>query len=130
LGKSKTIKKIEKISIDKLIKEKAKYAVKKDKTEELYIPSLDASVVVGKPDRSLCMEALKMEEDGDTFLVYSCMLDPSLKDSELHKAYGCVEPTEIVEKIFEPGEIVSISQKCLDMAGYSNEIKAVEDLKN
>lgn len=123
-------KAVQKMTIEKLIKEKAKYAVKMDKTQELFIPSLNASVVVGKPDRSLCMEALKMEDEGDAFLVYSCMVEPTLKDTELHKVYGCVEPTDIVEKIFEPGEIGSISQKCLEMAGYSNEIKAVEDLKN
>ena len=123
-------KKIRKMTIDKLIKQKAKYAVKKDKKTELYIPSLDASIVIGKPDRSLCMEALKMDEDGDSFLVYSCVLDPLLKNKELQDAYECVEPTDIVEKIFEPGEIGSISQKCLEMAGYNNEVKAVDDIKN
>lgn len=124
------MKKVKKITLDMLMKEKAKYATKKDVKEEIYIPSLEASITVAKPDRSLCMEALKMEAGGDEFLVYSCVVEPNLKNNDLHTAYGCVEPTDIVDMLFLPGETAQISQVCLDLAGYSNDVTAVKDLKN
>ena len=48
----------------------------------------------------------------------------------IRDAYGCVEPMEIVEKIFEPGEIPQIAVECLKLAGYIDGVKAVDDIKN
>ena len=58
--------------------------------------------------------------------------EPDLKDKELQKAFECVEPMEIVEKVFSAGEITNIALKCIELAGYGqNSIKEiVENTKN
>ena len=68
--------------------------------------------------------------EGDTYLIYECVVEPNLKSQELQEAFGCVEPMEIVEKIFEAGEIPKVSPECLRLAGFSNEVKRIEQLKN
>ena len=66
----------------------------------------------------------------DPFMVYNVVIEPNLKDSKLQKEFGCVEPTDIVEKIFEAGEMVQISKAGLELAGYHKGINKVKDLKN
>ncbi|MCI1592488.1 phage tail assembly chaperone [Heyndrickxia oleronia] len=127
---------IKKLTLTDLIKEKEKYQVKKDVTEELYIQRLDASITIRKPERSLCLDTISMSRDkdqadqADVYMAYNIVVEPDLKDPELQKAYGCVEPTDIVEKIFDPGEIASISQAGLELSGYISSAKRVKDLKN
>ncbi|MEK5171819.1 hypothetical protein NST63_00995 [Heyndrickxia sp. FSL W8-0496] len=127
---------IKKLTLTDLIKEKEKYQVKKDVTEELYIQRLDASITIRKPERSLCLDTISMSRDkdqadqADVYMTYNIVVEPDLKDTELQKAYGCVEPTDIVEKIFDPGEIASISQAGLELSGYISSAKRVKDLKN
>lgn len=127
---------IKKLTLTDLIKEKEKYKIKDDVKEELYISRLDASVTIQKPDRSLCMESLEMANDSnqsdkaDVYLVYNIVVEPNLKDEKLHKEYGCVEPIDIVEKIFEIGEINQIAKAGLELAGYSNSVDKVKDIKN
>src|SRR5690625_2672728 len=123
-----------KLTLNDLIKEKEKYQVKDDVTEELFIPRLDATITIRKPERSLCLESIQMgqqdDKEGDVFLVYNTVVEPDLKDKELQQAFGCVDPTEVVLNLFESGEIVNIAQSALDLAGYSDSVKKVNDLKN
>lgn len=98
--------------------------------KHLYVKSLDGVITIEKPDRALCIDALDMD-DGDAYLVLQCVVHPNLKDSTLLQAYGCAEPLEVIEKLFDPGEISLISQELVKMAGYGDDIvKAVDDLKN
>jgi hypothetical protein len=82
------------------------------------------------------MEAFQMANDenqsgkADTFMVYNIVVEPNLKDSSLQKEFGCVEPTDIVEKIFESGEISNIATIGMELAGYKSNIQKVKDLKN
>ncbi|WP_456273631.1 phage tail assembly chaperone [Bacillus sp. AK031] len=125
-----------KLSITDILREKEKYELKKDTKMELNIKRLDATITIQKPERSLCVEAIGMTRDpnqaaqADIFLVYNIVVEPNLRDKELQKAFGCVEPTDIVEKIFEAGEIPHIAQTGLDMAGYGDGIARVTDIKN
>ena len=127
---------IKKLTLTDLMKNKEQYQVKNDVTEELYIPRLDASITIRKPERSLCIEGFQMANDkeqggkADPFIVYNVVVEPNLKDSKLQKEFGCVEPTDIVEKIFESGEIAQIAKAGLDLAGYGNGIDKVKNLKN
>ena len=43
-----------------------------------------------------------------------------------------MEPMDIIDKLFEPGEVSSISAKIMELAGYKKDIRAKlhEDLKN
>jgi hypothetical protein len=127
---------IKKMTITDLISKKEKLLSKNNTTEEIYIPSLDSSITIRKPSRALCLEALSMAQDAnkqdmaDIYMAYNCIVEPNLKDDKLQKEFSCVEPIDIVEKVFEVGEISSISGTCLQMAGYSDQVKAVKDLKN
>lgn len=65
--------------------------------------------------------------DATCMLVYECI--PLLHDDALIEAYQCVEPYEIVTKVFDEnvGEISAISSLILSMYGLDN---LVDDLKN
>lgn len=130
------MKKITKLTVTDLMKNKERYQVKENVTEEVFIDRLGASVTIRKPEKSLCIEAMQMAQDpnliskSDAFVVYSVIVEPNLKDKELQKEFGCVEPTDIVDKIFEPGEVTSIAKLALELAGYTKALKKVKDLKN
>lgn len=126
-----------KITVTDLLKEKEKYQVKSDLREDVYIERLNGHITIQKPERSLVLEAISMDDDqeqkenADPFFVYNIVVDPNLKDQELLSAYGCVEPLDIVTKLFEPGEIVQIAQIGMGLAGYNGKgVGLVKDLKN
>lgn len=121
-----------KVTLKDLIGNKDNIQGRREETRELFIKSLDGVITIKKPNRQLCLDAIDMEDsmNADVFVVYNCVIEPNLKDTELHKAYGVVEPDEIVTTIFEPGEISNISRECLVLAGYSNSVEIVDDIKN
>lgn len=127
----------EKLTLLQLIKEKEKYEVKQGVKEELYIERLDATIVFEKPDRALAIESLELSQDKDSesgaadiHLIYNSVVEPNLKDPELQKAFECVEPTDVIIKIFEAGEIPAIAQEIMKSAGFGSHIKKVEQVKN
>ncbi|WP_342504201.1 hypothetical protein [Lysinibacillus sp. FSL L8-0126] len=117
-------KTIKRLTVTDLMKEKEKYQVKDDVTEEVLVERLGVEVVLRKPEKSLCVDTMKMardennDTDADVYMVYNTMVEPNLKDAELQKAYGCTLPTDIVAKIFDPGEIEQLSGMALELAGY------------
>lgn len=127
-----------KITLNDLIQQKETYQVKNDVKEDIVIErnGEEFVITIKKPNRALCLECIGMaqnenqQEKADIHMVYNIVVEPNLKDTNLHKTYGCVEPTDIVEKIFEPGEIAQISGYGMELAGYGNQIKAVKDIKN
>lgn len=127
---------MKKLTLTDLMKNKEQFQVKDDVIEELYIERLDASITIRKPERSLCLEGFQMANDkhqsdkADTYIVYNIVTEPNLKDTQLQKEFGCVEPTDIVEKLFEAGEITQIAQAGLELAGYKKGIDKVKNLKN
>jgi hypothetical protein len=110
-------------------KEQMLEAKKPPKTKELHIKSLDGTITVEGPTSALAKDAQEMD-NGDAYLVFECVKDPCLKSKELQEAFGCVEPLEIVEKLFDPGEIPQISVECLRLSGYIDGVRAVEETKN
>lgn len=125
------------ISITDLLARKDQLKKKKQATETLYIESLDANITIKEPSRQFCVEALEMVQDptrsdkADAHVVYNCVAEPNLKDKELQREFGCVEPTDIVDILFKPGEVAAISGYCLQMAGYGKGLKKVDaELKN
>jgi len=120
-----------KITLQELIRRKEQMleAKKTPKKAELYIKSLDGVITIEAPTSALARDAQDMEA-GDNFLVYQCVVDPCLKSKELQKAFECVEPMDIVEKLFDPGEIPQISVECLKLSGYIDGVRAVEETKN
>lgn len=120
-----------KITIKDLLQKKEAINSKRaHETKGLYIKSLDGIITIQKPDRTLCLDALGMDQEGDAYMVYNCVIEPNLKDPELQQEYGCVIPMEIVEQLFEPGEIAGIAKECVALAGYGDSVTVVDDLKN
>ena len=80
----------------------------------------------------MVLESKATEGDGDAYLVLNCIVSPNLKDAKLQEAYGCVEPTDIVRKLFDAGEMTRIAVAILDCAGYNKNIvrKVHDDAKN
>jgi len=120
-----------KITLDELLRRKEQMleSKKQKKTKTLYVKSLDGTITIESPTAAMAREAQDME-NGDEYMVYSCVVEPDLKSKELRDSFGCVEPMEIVEKIFDVGEIPQIAVECLKLAGYVDGVKAVEDIKN
>jgi hypothetical protein len=121
-----------KLTLKELVrrKEQVLESKKKKKTRDLYIKSLDAVITIEEPDAALARDAQEMDEKGDNYIVYSCVIEPCLKSKELQEAYECVEPMDIVEKVFAAGEIPQIAIECIKLAGYIDGVKVVEDIKN
>lgn len=126
-----------KITIAQLLEQKDKLKNKEPKKQTLYVASLDGEITIQEPERALALEALQMTQDSekedmaDPYLVYHCVIEPNLKDSTLQKEFGCNEPTEIVEMIFQPGEIASIGGFAMKLAGFATGVRAVdEEIKN
>ena len=126
------MKKHTKITIEELVRRKEQMLKSKQqkKTKDLYVKSLDGAITIVEPDAALARDAQEMEESGDTYIVYSCVTEPCLKSKELQEAFSCVEPMEIVEKIFDVGEIPQIAVECIKLAGYIDGVKPIDDLKN
>jgi len=117
-----------KLSLTDLIEKKEKYEVKTGVKKELYLDQLDATVTILQPERSMVLDAI--ESQSDDYMVYNIVVEPNLRDAGLQKEYGCVEPMDIVSKIFNPGTIAGIAKAGLKLAGYESNVTAVEDLKN
>ena len=101
---------------------------KQVKIHELQVKSLDGTVKVQAPDRALCLDAMDMGHDGDLYVIYECMVEPSLKDKALQEACGCTTPVDVVQAVFSPGEIAQLSAKLIELAGYGDGV--VTEVKN
>ena len=63
--------------------------------------------------------------------IETSVVEPNLKDKDLQKAYNCIEPTDIVGKLFKAGEIGNIATAIMKCAGYESlEAKVHEEIKN
>jgi hypothetical protein len=124
-------KKKDVLSLKDILKRKEYFKNRKNETKELYVKSLDANIVIAKIDRELYLEALDMERgEGDIHLVYNSIVEPNVKDTDLHKEFDISVPCEILDVIFEAGEITNISNEILKFSGYMDSVEAIEELKN
>ena len=122
-----------KITLNELIKRKEQMleAKKTPKRQDLFVKSLGGVITIEEPSRALVIEAQEMGTDvSDAYMVYQCVVEPNLKNAELRDAFGCVEPIEIVDKIFSAGEVVSIAKQCLELSGYIDGVSVADTLKN
>ncbi len=122
-----------KLTLEELMRRKEQIlaAKKVKKTKTLYIESLDSTIIIEEPDGALVNDAVEMETDGDKYMVYNSVKEPNLKDAKLREEFGCIEPTDIVDMLFDAGEIPQIATQCMALAGYKEgNVKAVEEIKN
>ena len=117
------------VSIKELIEKKEALALRK---KQKYDIETSAGVMAVKlPTRSYVAEI--MELDGsDELLLLECIVSPNLKDTGLQEAYGCLEPVDIIGKLFDAGEIPGLGRKIMKLAGYGRDIRTTlhEDAKN
>jgi len=120
-----------KLSISDLIANADKIKAKKAETRELYVKSLDATVTITKPSRELVLDFYEMGEgEGNPFLVYECVAEPNFKDTNLQATFE-VTGYEVLDKIFDLGEVDAIAKEIVGFAGYgTNSVSIVEDVKN
>lgn len=73
-------------------------------------------------------------KDGDSqddYIIYTCSVEPNLRNAELQEGFECSEPFDIVEKLFLPGVIPQIAEKIVQKAGFkAGSVTLVEDIKN
>lgn len=118
-----------KLTVTELIKQKKALGVNQEK--ELYIDRLDGTITIKKPDIDLIMEVTNEEDSvkASKYLVYSCVTEPNLKEEVLQKEFGCVEPYDIVYKIFSLGEVNRIAEELFEMSGMNDDVKVIDNLK-
>lgn len=118
------------VSIKELLAKKTE--IEKSKNALYDFETSIGTITVRKPDRLLLMDAFEMEKNADEFLIVQSVIEPNLKDSKLLEGFKCVEPIEIVNKLFEVGEVRAISTKIIELVGSGKEISATlhDDVKN
>lgn len=118
------------VSIEELIKEKE--AIEAHKKRQYDIETSAGTFTMQLPSKSFVAEALGLSEGSDEYLIFHCTVSPNLADKKLQEAYKCAEPTDIVGKLLDPGEIVAVAKKIMQCAGYGKDIRAElhEEAKN
>lgn len=120
------------LTVADLIARKDEIKGRKKTSAKLFIESLGAEITISELPEAIVGEAVQMEEDSDEYAVLYGVSEPSLRDPDLQKAYGCVKPTDIVSELFKPGEIRAISAELMKLSGYGdNAVRRVDtNLKN
>lgn len=119
-----------KLTLAELIRRKEQVldSKRRQATKELFIPSLNATITVEAPTAAIARDANSMPDgEGDIYMCYQCIKEPNLKAPELTAEYECIQPMDIIEKIFLPGEIPQISVECMRLAGYGNGVKEIKN---
>lgn len=60
-------------------------------------------------------------------LIIACTVQPDFEDEELCKAYGCIDPANVPEKMLRAGEYTALVQEILSFSGFDADRKIRED---
>ena len=117
------------VSIKELIDKKEKIEERKKRLFD--IETSAGTITVKQPTRFLALDIADME-DGDSYVIVQCTVEPNFKDKALQDAYGCLEPTDLPHRIFDAGEVNAIARKIMECAGYRKDVTATvhETVKN
>ena len=118
------------VSIKELIERKESIDAKK---KELYdIETSIGTIVVKQPTAALVADARALDENSDPYLIVESTVEPNLKDRELLQAFGCRDALDLPAALFKPGEVLAISRKIMECAGYAVNIESRvhRELKN
>lgn len=121
------------ITINDILKRKEQFKKRRNIKKTFYVDSLDGNIVCKVPDTETITDALDMTEgkEGDMYLVYNCVIEPNLKAPELQEQFeDLISPMYIVEELFTPGEISSLAMELVKLAGYTDSVKLVDEIKN
>lgn len=116
-------------SIEELIRLKESIKNKRSEVKEIYIKSIDSKIKFKLADRMQILKARELGNyDADASIVYDSVVEPNLKDQSLQDAFECQFPMEIVDKIFEPSEVVEIALNIIGQKDSSREVN--NEIKN
>lgn len=123
------------LKLEDLINKAGEHRQSKNKTLEIYVKSFDGIFKMQKPSNALLLESLDIASEdaheGDIHLIYNSVIEPNLKNEELQESYGVTRPVEIVDELFDLGEIKAISTILAESAGYGKDVAhLVDDVKN
>lgn len=82
------------------------------------------AVAVSKSGKFDYMKAHK----ANTLIAAEGIVEPDMKNEEIQKHFGCSTPKDLVEKLFNGGEISKIADVITDLSGYGKE--SDEEVKN
>lgn len=75
-------------------------------------------------------EVAESVEISDAYLVSICTVSPDITNESLLKGFECSNGEQLIEKIFLPGQIKNIATEIMKLAGYSNELEVIKNIKN
>ena len=130
-----------KLKLEDLINKAGEHRQSKNKTLEIYVKSFDGIFKMQKPSNALLLESLDIASEdaheGDIHLIYNSVIEPNLKSEELQESYGVARPVEIVDELFDLGEIKAVATILAESAGYGKDVAClveskdlIEDVKN
>lgn len=123
-----------KATLEDLIAKKIQKEKDKNKTKDIYISSMDKILTFVKPKENVVLDAIDEIGDGkDTrntisafkHLMYECC--PLLQNQELQKELEILDPYDIVDVLFELGEVMKIGEQLVDLFGLGS---IDENIKN
>lgn len=129
------MKKSTKVTLSMLMDKVEKRKENKKEFKKFYIKSLDGYIVCEKPTRQY-LEEVTGVEDGDHKLIYNHIVEPVLKDLECVKDGTFKRPVDVIDYLFEPGEVTNLARSIIGWAGYSDDSVVevlndeVEEIKN
>lgn len=129
------------LKLQDLINKAGEHRQSKNKTLEIYVKSFDGIFKMKKPSNALLLESLDIASEdaheGDIHLIYNSVIEPNLKSEELQESYGVARPVEIVDELFDLGEIKAVATILAESAGYGKDVAClveskdlIEDVKN
>lgn len=119
------------VSIQELIDKQDEIKAGKNKTFD--IETSVGVFRVKKLTASKLLEAGDMENgEGDRYIIVESVVEPNLKDKKLMDTFGCLEPTDVPDKLLDPGEVTSVARKIMNLSGYGKDIKVKvhDEIKN
>jgi len=124
-----------KLALADLIAKKAAKEAAQNRTEEVYVDSLEGSLTIHVPPRSSIYKAMDMGGDNmedsmysNAFLIYHAVKE--FQSQELLEAYGVKDNIDIVFSLLTPVEIAEVSTKIMQLSGYAKPEQIQSNLKN
>lgn len=133
------------VTIQELIAKAKGREEKELKKAEVYIKSIDGTVIIQEPDKHKVDEYLTVIAYGNKNkpedmkaenekLVYEFIFEPDLRDEQLRKSLkvSAKHPHQVVSKIFDPFEVALLADELVKLAGVdsSRSVELVDELKN
>lgn len=73
---------------------------------------------------------VKRAFDANLLIVTYGLVEPDAKNEDLQEHFGAASPKDLVEKLFNGGEIVNLAGEIRKLSGYDEDEKTDEEIKN